>query len=93
MVVQGLGRQARRSVGRAGDVLSGDGARAGDWAELLITQAAIFPKGKHDDLVDSVTQALSYLRSVDLAQTDEEARDEENERVTHRSGPRRELYQ
>jgi phage terminase large subunit-like protein len=37
----------------------------------MITQASIFPKGKHDDLVDSMTQAISYLRSVGLAQTDE----------------------
>jgi phage terminase large subunit-like protein len=55
-----------------------------DWAEVLISQAATFPKGKHDDLVDSMSMALRYLRDVGMAQTDEEVRDEENERVTNR---------
>jgi hypothetical protein len=35
-----------------------------------------------------MTQALKYLRDVGLAQTDEETRDEENERVTHRPRPK-----
>jgi predicted phage terminase large subunit-like protein len=54
-----------------------------DWSELLINQAATFPKGKHDDLVDSMTQGLRYLRDVGMAQNDEEVRSEENDRVTH----------
>lgn len=33
-----------------------------DWAEKMIAQAEVFPKGKHDDLVDSATQALQFLR-------------------------------
>jgi predicted phage terminase large subunit-like protein len=33
-----------------------------DWSEALITQASVFPNGKHDDMVDSMTQALKYLR-------------------------------
>jgi hypothetical protein len=40
-------------------------------------------KGKHDDLVDSMTQGLRYLRDVGMAQNDEEVVAEENERVTH----------
>jgi predicted phage terminase large subunit-like protein len=63
-----------------------------DWAELVINQAAVFPKGRRDDVVDSMTQAISHLRSVGLAQTDEEAQAEENERVTHRPRPRKALY-
>jgi predicted phage terminase large subunit-like protein len=59
-----------------------------DWSQLSITQASVFPKGKHDDLVDSMTQALKYLRDVGLAQNDDEARAEENERVMHRSRPK-----
>lgn len=53
-----------------------------DWAELPITQAAVFPKGKRDDLVDSMTQALRYVRDCGLAQGDDEVRAKENERVT-----------
>jgi predicted phage terminase large subunit-like protein len=63
-----------------------------DWSELLINQAATFPKGKHDDLVDSMTMALRYLRDNGMAQNDEEARAEEDERVTHRPRPRKSLY-
>jgi hypothetical protein len=29
---------------------------------MVIDQCASFPKSKHDDLVDAVTQGLSYLR-------------------------------
>lgn len=32
------------------------------WSDQVITQFEVFPKGKHDDLVDSSTQALKYLR-------------------------------
>jgi predicted phage terminase large subunit-like protein len=63
-----------------------------DWSEILINQSATFPKGKHDDLVDSMTMALRYLRDVGMAQNDEEVRDEENDRVTHRPRPRKSLY-
>ncbi len=37
-----------------------------DWAEKVIAQAEVFPKGKHDDLVDSATQALQFLRQSGL---------------------------
>lgn len=32
------------------------------WADKVITQCELFPRGKHDDAVDSTTQALRYLR-------------------------------
>lgn len=31
------------------------------WAEELVNQFAAFPAGKHDDMVDAATQALSFL--------------------------------
>ena len=31
------------------------------WAEALVDQFSAFPAGKHDDMVDSATQALSYM--------------------------------
>ena len=37
--------------------------------------------GRYDDLTDSATQALKYLRSVGMAQTDEEEHVEEIESV------------
>jgi predicted phage terminase large subunit-like protein len=37
-----------------------------NWADMVITQASVFPKGKHDDLVDTVSQALRHLRDIGL---------------------------
>ena len=42
------------------------------WAEEVITQCENFPKVKHDDLVDSCTQALKYLRERGLIRCAEE---------------------
>jgi len=51
-------------------------------AEALIVQAAVFPKGKRNDLS---TTRISYLRA---AWTDEKARAEENEAVMMHSARR-----
>jgi hypothetical protein len=32
----------------------------------------VFPKGRHDDLTDSTTQAIRYLRDNGLLRTDQE---------------------
>jgi len=42
------------------------------WADKVITQFEQFPKAKHDDLVDSTTQALKYLREHNLIRRPEE---------------------
>jgi hypothetical protein len=39
-----------------------------DWADKVITQAEVFPRGDHDDLVDSAVQALTHLRVIGFAQ-------------------------
>jgi predicted phage terminase large subunit-like protein len=36
------------------------------WAEAVINQAAQFPRGKHDDLVDTASMALKHLREIGL---------------------------
>lgn len=36
------------------------------WADMVINQVAVFPKGRHDDLVDTVSQGLRHLRDVGL---------------------------
>jgi hypothetical protein len=36
------------------------------WADTVIGQVASFPKGKHDDLVDTVSMALSHLRQTGI---------------------------
>lgn len=36
------------------------------WADQVITQVGTFPKGKHDDLVDTVSQAIRHMRDLGL---------------------------
>ena len=43
-----------------------------DWADKVITQFEVFPKGRHDDAVDSSTQALRYLRERNLLMRQED---------------------
>lgn len=43
-----------------------------EWADKVIRQCAIFPKGSHDDLVDSTSQALRWLRDMGFALKREE---------------------
>jgi predicted phage terminase large subunit-like protein len=38
-----------------------------DFADIVINQACAFPRAAHDDLVDSMVQALRYLRDNGLA--------------------------
>jgi predicted phage terminase large subunit-like protein len=62
-----------------------------DWAEMVITEMSTFPQGKRDDLTDSTTQALKFLRDVGLGETDREVEEDKRRAVQHR--PRmRSLY-
>jgi phage terminase large subunit-like protein len=36
------------------------------WADNVIKQCEVFPKGKHDDLVDTVSMSLRHLREIGL---------------------------
>lgn len=42
------------------------------WADVAITQCASFPKGKHDDIVDTVTDALKFFRDTGMIKIGEE---------------------
>ena len=42
------------------------------FAEMVIRQVSTFPKAKHDDLVDTVSQALRHLRELGMLQRGEE---------------------
>jgi predicted phage terminase large subunit-like protein len=63
-----------------------------DWADLVINEMSMFPKGKRDDLTDSTTQAIKYIRDNGLLQTDEETRHEELRGAMHRPPRLRPLY-
>lgn len=43
-----------------------------DWSEMVIREMEVFPAGKYDDLTDSTTQAVKWLRDNGMAPTDEE---------------------
>ncbi len=46
-----------------------------EWCTKIMDQFTIFPRGKHDDLVDSSMHALKYMRDLGLLlRTDEEDR-------------------
>jgi phage terminase large subunit-like protein len=40
------------------------------WAEALISQVCAFPEVRHDDLTDSMSQALRILRDMGLINID-----------------------
>ena len=62
-----------------------------EWAELVIGEMEVFPRGKHDDLTDSTTQAMRYFRDAGLAMTEEETSHEEYQRAVHKP-QRKALY-
>lgn len=54
------------------------------WADKVIEQASTFPKGSHDDLVDSTTMALRYLRDMGFVLRNEEVEFDVAERTAYR---------
>ena len=55
-----------------------------EWADKVITECEQFPKGAHDDLVDSTTQALKYLRERGLLKRSDEVIAEISDRATYK---------
>ena len=52
------------------------------WAEMVIKEVGQFPKGKHDDIVDTVSMALRHLRDMGLLTRAQERMEEiENSKV------------
>jgi predicted phage terminase large subunit-like protein len=56
-----------------------------EWAEKVIAQAETFPKSKYKDLVDSTTQAVTWMRRHGLIAHDHEVAAEIREQLMHRS--------
>jgi predicted phage terminase large subunit-like protein len=59
-------------------------APARDWSELVIEEMMMFPRGRYDDLTDTASMALNYLRSVGEALTDVEVKADEIGGVMHK---------
>lgn len=62
------------------------------WADEVISQCMRFPKAKHDDLVDTVSMGMRYLRRTGLIQRAEEVQAELSESNLHKGAPPQSLY-
>jgi predicted phage terminase large subunit-like protein len=62
------------------------------WADMTIQQCASFPKGKHDDLVDTVSQALKYFRTTGMLQRTQEVQDDLHSLMQHHGAAPAPLY-
>jgi predicted phage terminase large subunit-like protein len=62
------------------------------WSDLVIRQCEVFPKGKHDDLVDTVSQALRHLRELGVLTRSAERMADIDEQLRHRGAPSEPLY-
>ena len=61
------------------------------WGADLVDEMAIFPKGKHDDLTDAMTQGIKYLRDNGFLRQDGEVRQADVEAAKPKK-PKRPLY-
>lgn len=59
-----------------------------EWADMVISEAASFPKGRYKDLTDSSTQAVRFLRIAGIIQSDQEVAAGEKKAVRHHSRPK-----
>ena len=62
------------------------------WADMVIHQCAVFPKGKHDDLVDTSSMVLKYLRDTGIMIRQPERMAEIEDGRKHRGKPLQPLY-
>jgi predicted phage terminase large subunit-like protein len=62
------------------------------WAEQVITQCSSFPKGKHDDLVDTVSMSLRHLRESGMLARGPEITAETQRSMMHQGAPPPPLY-
>ena len=62
------------------------------WAEKVLVQTGMFPKAKHDDLTDTVSMALSHLRTTGMLQRSEEITHSVHESMRHQGKPPEPLY-
>ena len=62
------------------------------WSDEVIKQVGQFPKGKHDDLVDTVSMALRHLRDLGMLVRSEEAIADIRDSMTHKGQNLEPLY-
>jgi predicted phage terminase large subunit-like protein len=62
------------------------------WADMVINQVATFPKAKHDDLTDTVSQALTFMRKNGLLMRGKEWTEMLDNKRLHKGAPPPPLY-
>lgn len=92
MVGQGIGKWTPDKVARVHSIqhLFAEGlvyAPNRDYAEKVIEQCGVFPKGRRDDLVDSTSIAMRYLRDMGLLVRRSEYSVALEEEMMHRGRP------
>jgi predicted phage terminase large subunit-like protein len=55
-----------------------------EWAQMVIDETSNFPRAKHDDLVDALSQGLRYLRDIGFALSKVEHQRDENDLGMHK---------
>jgi predicted phage terminase large subunit-like protein len=63
------------------------------YTEMVINQVSVFPKGKHDDLVDTVSQAIKFLRDRGMLSRSTEWMEQVNEAYTLHTDDARPIYE
>lgn len=58
------------------------------WAEEIIDQVTVFPRGSHEDLVDTLSQALRWLRDSGVLQRSEEYAFDAHEEMVYKGRPK-----
>ena len=62
------------------------------WSDMVITQCSTFPKGQHDDLVDTVSMGLRHLRDIGLIVRNAEWTADVEDQMKHSGAPPPPLY-
>jgi len=74
------------------EITDNDDVRFLDWADEAIREISSFPRGTHDDIVDSMTLALKFLRDRGLAVRRDEYQASMREAMTHKGTQRTAIY-
>jgi phage terminase large subunit-like protein len=62
------------------------------WAEMVIKEVGQFPKGKHDDIVDTVSMSIRHLRDMGLLTRAQERMEEIEQSKVYPGGVDAPLY-
>jgi phage terminase large subunit-like protein len=73
------------------DMPDGDAILFRAWAQMVVDELAVFPKGRYKDLTDSTSQALKHLRSAGFIRLPDEVERDKAARLRYKP-QRKRLY-